>query len=272
MLIPPVPILAYHKIDDRPDFGITSRKINHFKEDLRLLSQQGYQSLTFRQLAAGMSVPEKAVIITFDDGYASFHDRALPLLREQGFNAVVFIPTAYVGRENNWDVQWGNHRYRHMDIARIVACHRAGMEIGSHMVRHIYPGLLSDAGLEEEMSLSKKQLSGWIGDEVISLSYPFGKYDPRAIRAARGHYRYAVGQSSPGLPGAEPDALFIPRINVYRMDSPEGVIKKMERAARGRFSRRDRLIQMGAWATIALQYLKFSEKNVRKLTEHAEIN
>ncbi len=271
MLTPSVPILAYHKIDDRPDFGITSRKIKDFKEDLRLLREHGYQSLTFRQLAAGKATPEKAVIITFDDGYVSFYDRALPMLQEQGFNAVVFIPTACVGGENNWDVQWGNHQYRHMDIAQIVACHRAGIEIGSHMVQHIYPGLLSGAELAYEMSFSKKQLSGWIDDEVISLSYPFGKYDPRSIQAAREHYLYAVGQSSPAFPASQTDPLFLPRINVYRMDRSARVIRKMEQAEKGRYSLRDRLIQKGAWATIGLQYLKFSRK-LRKIKKYAEIN
>ena len=272
MLTPSIPILAYHKIDDRPDFGITSRKIAHFKEDLRLLEARGYHSITFKDLDAGISVPEKAVIITFDDGYASFHDLALPLLLERGFRAVVFIPTAYVGRENSWDVQWGQHHYQHMDVEQIVACHRAGIEIGSHLVQHLFPGLLSDAVLEYEMAASKKQLSEWTNEEVISLSYPFGKYDPRAIRAARGHYRYAVGQSSPAFPGEELSALFLPRINVYRMDSSARIIKKMEQAVQGRFSIRDRLIQKGAWATVALQYLKFSQKNVRKIKRHAEIN
>ena len=267
---PLIPILAYHKIEDRPDFGVTTRKISDFKEDLHLLKEHGYQTVTFKELDRAEALPPNPVIITFDDGYESFYTQALPLLLELGLKAVVFIPTAFAGHENDWDVQWGNHRYRHMDKAHIVECHRRGMEIGSHMVHHLYPGFLDDRRLEYELIASKEQLSRWTGDTVISLSYPFGKYNARVVSAASQHYRYAVGQSAAVLVNGRPSPLFLPRVNVYRMDSSHQLIKKTERAAEGIFSLRDRLIQKGAWASIALQY--FKQTSERKTGNHAQVN
>ncbi|RMH64281.1 MAG: polysaccharide deacetylase family protein [Calditrichaeota bacterium] len=262
-----IPILAYHKIENRFDFGITTRQPDDFENDMKLLKENGYITRTFRDGIEDIPENEKSVIITFDDGYASFYKSALPVLQRMALRAVVFMPTAFVGAANSWDVQWGGLRFEHMNRKQLREAHRAGMEIGSHLISHTYSGWLKGERLEAEMLGSKQQLEAWLDAEVISLSYPFGKYEDRAVRMAARYYRYAVGLSPIGAPSR----LFLPRISVYRMDSSRMVLKKIERARRGRFSVRDRMIQWGAWASIYRQRLNKPYRMERRADARAEL-
>jgi peptidoglycan/xylan/chitin deacetylase (PgdA/CDA1 family) len=99
-----VSILTYHHIADEDptygfDPGVADASPVQFKRQLELVARYG-TPITIAQLVRaldGEPLPKNAVMITFDDGYRSCHDIALPLLREVGLPAVFFIPTEFVG-------------------------------------------------------------------------------------------------------------------------------------------------------------------------------
>jgi peptidoglycan/xylan/chitin deacetylase (PgdA/CDA1 family) len=99
-----VSILTYHHIADEDptygfDPGVADATPAQFKRQLELVARYG-TPISIDQLVRaldGEPLPQNAVMITFDDGYRSCHDVALPLLREVGLPAVFFIPTAFVG-------------------------------------------------------------------------------------------------------------------------------------------------------------------------------
>lgn len=112
-----VPVLVYHDIRDLPgtdEYVVTS---GMFREQMAFLKQQGYQPVSlqrFAEAAAGKSrLPEKPIVLSFDDGLASFRDIAMPVLAEYGFPAVLSVvtgwidgqqvPSDYRGRLLNWE-------------------------------------------------------------------------------------------------------------------------------------------------------------------------
>ncbi len=97
-----LPILMYHSIAGRP--GAATHRLSvtpeAFEAQLDLLGGLGYTTLTFsaasERLMAGQGLPERPVVLTFDDGYADFHEHALPALQRHGFTATLFVTTGWL--------------------------------------------------------------------------------------------------------------------------------------------------------------------------------
>lgn len=94
----PFPILLYHRVDQA---GLsTSTPPAVFRAHLELLKRNGWRTLPSDEfsyyLDSGAAPPRRSFLITFDDGYASVHDSALPILRELGFHAIAFLSTQYM--------------------------------------------------------------------------------------------------------------------------------------------------------------------------------
>jgi peptidoglycan/xylan/chitin deacetylase (PgdA/CDA1 family) len=122
------PILCYHKVDTRFELGFTRVGPAVFRRQVEALARRGYRALGSDALAAALaageaSVPARAadVVISFDDGYAALARHAFPILADHGFRALVFIITDFVGRDNNWDVQYGWRRFAHLGWDELAA-------------------------------------------------------------------------------------------------------------------------------------------------------
>lgn len=101
-----VPVLMYHHL--LPESEITGLFANNnvvvsteqFQHDIAVLKEQGYQTISLRQLEAfvrnGAEVPLKSVVITFDDGYLSNKIYAMPILQEADYTAVIFSLTGWM--------------------------------------------------------------------------------------------------------------------------------------------------------------------------------
>jgi len=95
---PNVPVLMYHHVS--PAGGMICTTPEHFSDQMAALARAGYTSLTATQFAAylaGGTVPEKSVLITFDDGYLNNWVYAHPILQRHGMNAVLFAVTGWIG-------------------------------------------------------------------------------------------------------------------------------------------------------------------------------
>ena len=103
-----VPILTYHKFSNGSSNRMTV-KTEEFERQMRYLKENGYRTVGLDQLLDFMefksSLPDKAVVITIDDGWRSAYQIAYPILKEYGFKAVLFLYTDFVGggKALNWD-------------------------------------------------------------------------------------------------------------------------------------------------------------------------
>ena len=101
-----VPVLMYHKIGDDKDNDAVIRE-DLFRQQMKFLKDNGYHPLTMDQLydyvVNGAAVPEKPVVLTFDDGYADTYSIVYPLMKEYGFAATVFVNPGDVGTRLTWE-------------------------------------------------------------------------------------------------------------------------------------------------------------------------
>jgi peptidoglycan/xylan/chitin deacetylase (PgdA/CDA1 family) len=184
-----LPVLMYHRV--APDGAEATRRWrvhpDDFDAQLRHLREAGYQSLTLAQWRAACErrqpLPARAVLLTFDDGYADFPDYALPLLSRHGFLATMFVVTDLVGASNAWDAELGESLPL-MDWEALAAIRADGVEIGSHSSEHRPLVTLSAAELTRDLCRSRERLRERLGTGARSVCYPYGLHDAGVLSVA----------------------------------------------------------------------------------------
>lgn len=181
-----IPILAFHKVDPRWEWGVTRVTPHRFASVVRYLADNGYRTIPLaRAVDPEYELPEKPVILTFDDAYDSIYEHAFPVLQEAGFTATVFVITDYVGDLNTWDVNLGWLRFPHLGWDRIRELADAGFEFGSHTHRHPDLTRIPPERVRDELVVSKAVLEDRLAVPVRFVSYPFGRYNREVIRITR---------------------------------------------------------------------------------------
>jgi peptidoglycan/xylan/chitin deacetylase (PgdA/CDA1 family) len=163
-----IPILMYHHIRD---FNNPSDQIGtnlsvtpaDFATQLDTIQKQGYKTITFSNIING-DMPDKPIILTFDDGYENFYQNAYPQLKKRDMKAVSFIIVNDIGTID------------YMTSDQIVEIENNGIEIGSHTLSHPNLSTASEAKAKKEIFNSKAFLEKLIGKSIISFCYPSGKY------------------------------------------------------------------------------------------------
>lgn len=212
-----IPILSYHKIISRLEIGLNTLPPDRFRQQMYYLKDQGFQSITFRDVL-NQNIPPHPLIITFDDGYSSVYQHALPVLQELGFRAVIFIISNYIGQANTWDANLLAIKFSHLDESQIKALADAGMEIGSHGVSHRALTFLPPEQLEYELIHSREKLTALSGKEIITFAYPFGVQNTVVQKAVQ-QAGYAFACVNMWGAGRKLNHYCLSRIPVYRTDS-----------------------------------------------------
>ncbi len=102
---------------------------------------------------------------------------AYPVLTHYGFKGKVFPVSAFLDRENSWDVHFGINRIRHLSVDNLRELYKAGWEVGSHGHTHSSLSALKNSEIEIELATSKKILEDIIQDTVKAFTPPFGKFN-----------------------------------------------------------------------------------------------
>ena len=193
-----LPILMYHSIGPlREGFdAFLTISPEMFEQHLRWLKRRGYTTIHLAEWAAyqrdGKPLPEKPIVLTFDDGYRDTAEFGFPLLKKYGFKGTLFPVTDCIGGTNVWDLPLGVSEQPLMTADEIRYWAKNGIEIGSHSRTH--PDLRScpDEAIEAEMEQSRDSLERLLDAPVISFAYPYGYFDNRAPRAAQSIYQTAL--------------------------------------------------------------------------------
>jgi peptidoglycan/xylan/chitin deacetylase (PgdA/CDA1 family) len=216
--------LAFHSVENRINSGINNYNPRRFCKLLRILKASGY---TFGGLSntIGSESNANTVNITFDDGYESFYENVLPILKELSMPATVFIPAVFIGKTNHWDYSSFLQKRRHLNPSQIRELSDSGIEIGSHGYTHSSLAALSNRFLKIELERSKKELEDITGKQVRYISYPFGRYNDRVEATAlntgyeRGFTMASMKKSGTGFT--------LNRFGVYTIDTLYSVRKKI---------------------------------------------
>lgn len=216
-----ISILMYHQVGDFPDVKLhraSYTNLVHFRRQMAFLKHWGANVLSMsdavRALRGKIAVPPRAVVLTFDDGYRSFIDTAVPVLRAYDFPAIVYILAARAGDDAGWYAVDGQPTPPLMSWDEVRRLPALGMEVGSHGLLHTQLKGLDAAMLRGELVDSKQIIERELGLPVPHFCYPFGSVDQAAIDAcAAAGYTSAVtcqrGAAHAGL-----DLLALPRKSI----------------------------------------------------------
>lgn len=186
------PILTWHHVGRRPR-GARLKGLyvspGLFARQLAELKRAGFHTPAFARAAAGGANPERNVFLTFDDGFRDVFEHALPILREHGFRAMLFLVADLIGKTNEWQQRAGDVVEPLMDEGQIREWLAAGHEIGSHTRTHPHLTRLPPEEAREEIVASKKKLEDRFGVAVEHFCYPYGDWNPavRDLVAAAGY-------------------------------------------------------------------------------------
>ncbi|HWM10367.1 MAG TPA: polysaccharide deacetylase family protein [Solirubrobacteraceae bacterium] len=156
------------------------------------------------------------VAITFDDGYRSVLEHGVPVLREQGFPATIFVPTKWIGARNTWDAP-SDVSHELMSGDELAELARTGFAVESHGHAHIDYARSDPRTVEEDMRASVECLTELLGRPPRYLAYPYGRATAAAAAdAARLGLRAAFALDGPLDPLGD---FAIPRVPIVPADA-----------------------------------------------------
>jgi peptidoglycan/xylan/chitin deacetylase (PgdA/CDA1 family) len=183
------PVLMYHGVCDDPPRAVRSLAVRPaaFETQIAHLCALGATSVTFADLVGMLQgcgeLPERPVVLTFDDGYADFHREALPVLDRHGMRATVFVTTGWIDDvETRCTVPPPDRMLTWRQVAEAAS---AGMEIGGHSHSHPELDHLPLPDLRRQVRECKELLEDRIGEAVATFAYPYGYSDARVRRETR---------------------------------------------------------------------------------------
>ena len=167
-----VPVLVYHSFGPAT-LNKESKMTTHyrvtekmFEEQMKYLSTNGYHPISFasyvESLKKNTKLPDKAIVLSFDDGWKTQYQYAVPILEKYKFAATFFIVTNYTNNNYKAYMTWDNLK----DLVK------NGFDIESHTKTHPILTKLDLKKLSDELVGSKKILEDKLGISVTALAYP----------------------------------------------------------------------------------------------------
>lgn len=212
-----MPVVAmYHSISPyEQDPYLVTVTPERFERQMRWLRRRGLRGVSVGDLLAACreGAGRGLIGLTFDDGYADFVEYALPILARYGFGGTVFPIAGRLGGQNDWDALGPRKPLMSADQVRRAA--DAGIEIGSHGLRHTSLRGMATAELIAEAEESRAILTATIDREISGFCYPYGHLDEEAVVAVR-RAGYAYGCAIWGSASTGTHAL--PRVYVGDSD------------------------------------------------------
>jgi len=223
-------VLAYHKVT-RFELGGTWVPPGRFVRQMDALLEADFrfidEALFLDALEGRRKATDREILLTFDDGYRELLDHAIPALESRQIPALVFLVSAFVGRENTWDLNLSGRHFRHLGWDEIADLSRRRFSFGSHSRTHRDLTRLSPEAVRDELVESKREIEERLAMEVRSLSYPFGRLNDAVRREAeRAGYRAAFTLCPPRK-GSRPDRYALRREGVYVIDSIRNIKAKL---------------------------------------------
>ena len=219
------PALLYHKISKpRRDSKVRGAFTppQRFRRQLTYLKKQGFGFYTASELINHFQLhgefPERAVALTFDDGWQDNYTNAFPVLKELGIKATIFIIPSSIGQMSTAaTTPAGDRGYPHLSREEILEMADAGIEFGSHTMSHAWLNQLPESEVKTEIEQAKQEIENLVQKPCWTIAYPAGYFSDTARRAASdaGHI---AGFTTIYGPTDRIDLFALNRIEVLRRD------------------------------------------------------
>lgn len=211
----PASILMYHSVGHNGEsFTVTPEA---FRSQMRYLKINGYKVMSLQDLISAHTsgkIPDRAVAITFDDGYEDNFTEAFPILREFGLSATIFLVTGLVGgvRTNKLGVSFPMLSWKQIEMM-----HQSGLiSFGGHTVNHVRLSSIDEHQINREIYKSFEDIGEHLSDSSKIFAYPWGLH-PFAAQAVLRNMNAAAVTVERGFIDAQTDPCLLPRnsVNTY---------------------------------------------------------
>lgn len=207
------PILMYHYISPLPadadDIRVELTVEPHlFRTHLQYLRDNGYSTISLYELnnalLVGAPLPEKPVILTFDDGHIDHYTYVFPMLKEFGFTGTFFIITEFADQ----------NRYDYLSWAQIQEMAAAGMSMEPHTKSHVHLTERDRDFLVYQILGSLESLGAHLSTTPQMFAYPAGRYDDATLNILSELYIARAVTTQRGVYHTTDNKLEIPRLRI----------------------------------------------------------
>ncbi len=223
-MIARVPVLTFHDISSSD--GVISLAPALFERMLATLTSAGWRCLGLEDLAAlltsGRELPGRTFCITFDDGFQSVYENALPVLQRLGLTATVFVLVGdpEEARTSVPPPVWKGHAL--MSWSQLRDLHGHGISLGAHTLSHPDLTLLTPQQVVREALGSRRVLAGRLDvpeTAIVAFAYPYGRSNAAVRALLRPHFACACSDYL-GFVTARSDVAALPRLDSYYLRHP----------------------------------------------------
>ena len=225
-----VVILCYHGVTERRERSPADRHGIHIRAD-RFEAQLDYLRKHFQVISlaeflkarqSNAPLPDRAVVLTFDDGYRNFLTSAAPRLAARGFPVSVFLITDTIqpdgeAKPANWS-ETDDETF--LSWKEVQTLREQGVEFGSHTCSHRKLSELAPAEVDHELRASYEAMQTHLSQPAMPLAFPFGSYSDAVIAMARQLPYTCALTTDAGTNGPATD-LFLLRRNLIGDDDDE---------------------------------------------------
>ena len=207
-----VPVLNYHQINDQAENALTIHP-DQFEAQMKYLVDNGFHTITPADMLDswenGTPLPDKPVILTFDDGYADNYRNAFPILEKYNLKGTIFLISDYIGTYPNY-LTW----------SQIDEMQESGyIDFESHTLSHMQLDKATPEETWEQLSESKQALEWHLKKPVSFIAYPCGSYDDELIlKTKEAGYRAAFTVNY-GVTNPDENPFVLDRIPIFGCNS-----------------------------------------------------
>jgi peptidoglycan/xylan/chitin deacetylase (PgdA/CDA1 family) len=230
-----IPVLMYHSLVQviEHQYHRTTISLAQFEQEMAWLHTEGYRTISLDEALAfhqKNEAPDKAVLLTFDDGYASTYQFALPILEKYHFTGVLFLCTGGVDTEAHPEALTCRGDIPTSDMplnwAEVNALNQAGWQIEAHSHMHLAHAKLDAARTKTEMETCCANIVLHQANKPIAYAYPFGSYSQTTHQVLAEYYHLGFATHQ-GLWTAKQPLNRINRIEINQNDTLERFSRKL---------------------------------------------
>lgn len=212
--------LFYHQLGD--EASPLSVAPDLFSRHLDVLHDCGATLLTAAELARARrdgSAPDRAVVITFDDGFAAAVEEGRARLDAAGARATFFCVAGHLGGLSDWPSRLPTAPVQPLaDVEALRSLVADGHEVASHGWSHA--PLDRETDLDQEIVASRDALASWLGVEIKTFAYPYGALPTEAARALVERTYDAAFTTAGGRVTGSSERSLLPRVDAHYLRDP----------------------------------------------------
>lgn len=203
-----VAVLNYHQINDVDENALTV-KVKDFEDQMRYLSENGYNAITPKEMAEALKnnepFPDKTVIITFDDGYQDNYENAYPILKKYNLKATIFVITDFVSLYPNY-ITWDEAK--EMQNSGVI-------DLESHTMDHLNLLKIDKNEARLQLAGSKMWLEKHLKKPIKFIAYPEGDFNEDIKNMLKDLEYEGAFTVNYGLVSKDSDPFEMPRVAIF---------------------------------------------------------